>query len=85
VERLEALNLAGVECDSNYQLNVEDACDLAGSRAAVFIDASMDGPEPFSFERIAPSEEIRFTHIPNRPTRFWRCAWRFTERKSRHT
>jgi hydrogenase maturation protease len=61
VERLETLHMADIECDSNYQLNIEDACDLARSRAAVFIDASVDGPEPFSFERIVPSEEIRFT------------------------
>lgn len=61
IDRLEAANIAGVQTHSNFQLNVEDAYTIAEGREVVFVDASIDGPEPFSFYEIEPSAEIRFT------------------------
>lgn len=60
-EMIENSGLQGVVCDSNYQLNIEDAYNVSKSSAVVFLDASSDGNEPFSFQRIDPSAEIRFT------------------------
>jgi len=60
-EKIDALNIPGVLTDSNYQLNVEDALEIAKSRAVFFADASVDCSEPFSFEKVLPSNLIRFT------------------------
>lgn len=54
VERLEALALPGVELLTDFQLQVEHALDLIGRREVVFVDASVAGEGPFSFEPIAP-------------------------------
>ncbi len=47
--------------DANYQLTVEDAATVAAYPAVVFIDASVDGPEPFSFARVKPEREESFS------------------------
>lgn len=60
-ERVASRAWAGVETDADYQLTVEDGAALAGREAVMFVDASCEGPEPFSFDRIGPSEEITFT------------------------
>ena len=52
---IEALGMPGIVADANYQLTVEDAADLAGYDAVVFVDASMQGPSPFGFSRIDDS------------------------------
>lgn len=36
----------------NYQASVEDAADLAEHDIVIFVDASLSGPEPFSFQRL---------------------------------
>jgi len=48
-----------VEVD--YQLNVEDAQDIAEHDIVIFADASCRGGEPFFFEKIQPKAEISFT------------------------
>jgi hydrogenase maturation protease len=52
---VEALHLPGVVVDANYQLTVEDAADIGGYGAVVFVDAAMQGPEPFWFTRVDDS------------------------------
>jgi hydrogenase maturation protease len=54
VERLEAMGLPGVELLTDFQLQVEHALDLIGRREVIFVDASVTGAGPFSFEPIAP-------------------------------
>lgn len=49
IERLERLNLVGVELLTDFQLQVEYALDLQGRRQVVFADASLDAPAPFAF------------------------------------
>jgi hydrogenase maturation protease len=61
IDRLEQDNIPGIITDSNYQLNVEDAYNISASDIVIFVDASIDAEEPFSFKRIEPSNEITFT------------------------
>lgn len=61
IDRLENENIDCVTTDSNYQLNIEDADNIAGSDIVIFVDAAIDAEEPFSFRKIEPSAEITFT------------------------
>lgn len=53
-EAIEALRLPAVTVEANYQLNVEDAAQVAEHKIVVFADADVGGPEPFSLRRIHP-------------------------------
>ena len=57
VQRVEALDLPGVTTETDYQLNVEHAADLAGYDVVIFADADVSDVEPFRFERIRPAAE----------------------------
>jgi hydrogenase maturation protease len=61
IEMLEAEGIPGVETDCNYQLQIEDAEAVSRFDAVVFVDASIDGEGPFSYEGLEPSAEIAFT------------------------
>ncbi len=61
VERIEALNLPDVECLTDFQLQVEHALDLQGRQRVLFVDASIDAPEPFSVTTIGPHKDASFT------------------------
>ena len=54
-EAIEAMSLPGVTVESDYQLSVEDAAEVAGHRLVIFADADSAGAEPFSLTRIAPA------------------------------
>lgn len=58
---LEPLDLPGVTVESNYQLAVEDAAQVAEYDAVIFADATVSGPDPFEFRRIEPSRRESFT------------------------
>ena len=60
-ERIGELGLAGVEVDSDYQLTVEDAAAVAEYDAVVFVDAAVEGPEPYSWARVEPVAEDAFS------------------------
>ena len=60
-ETVGLLGLASVTVDAAYQLNIEDADAISGHDTVVFVDASVSAPEPFSFERLTPVDEITFT------------------------
>lgn len=72
--RLEALDLPGVEVDSNYQLNIEDAESISGSDYAVFADASTDGEGPFYFRPLKPGPPLTFTSHSLPPASVLRLA-----------
>jgi hydrogenase maturation protease len=38
-----------------FQLNVEDAAEIAGYDTVLFVDATLPGPGPFRFEPVSPS------------------------------
>lgn len=61
VERIAALDLPGVECLTDFQLQVEHALDLNGRQRILFVDASIDAPAPFSAEPIFPARDESFT------------------------
>jgi len=52
------MNIPGVECDANYQLNIEDALDCAGREIVVFVDAACDTDGPFVFQRLEADYRI---------------------------
>ncbi len=61
IDKLERDGVEGIIFDSNYQLNIEDAHNISICDKVIFIDASIDAEEPFSFNKIEPSAEITFT------------------------
>ena len=61
VERIEAMGLSGVECLTDFQLQVEHALDLHGRSRILFVDASIEAAAPFTAERIAPAKDASFT------------------------
>lgn len=61
IDKLESDGVEGIILDSNYQLNIEDAHNISVCSKVIFVDASIDAEEPFSFNKIEPSAEITFT------------------------
>lgn len=59
IQSLECVNGVAekVTLTSNYQLTVEDALDIADYEKVVFIDASLNATEPFSFNKLETSSE----------------------------
>ena len=55
-QAIEARRIPGVTVEANYQLNVEDAAQVAEHKFVVFADADVGGPEPFSLRRIHPGD-----------------------------
>jgi hydrogenase maturation protease len=53
--------LAHVSTDTNYQLNVEDAAEIADYNVVIFADASLENIESYSFEPLLPSNKTEFT------------------------
>ena len=60
VDRIEALNLPGVECLTDFQLQVEHALDLKDRERVLFVDASIDTPT-ISSTLIDASRDTTFT------------------------
>jgi len=58
VERLEFLGLAGVTCDANYQLNIEDALACSRHDVVVFVDAGRNLRAPFTWTRVRPEPDL---------------------------
>lgn len=61
VEAIEALALPGVECLTDFQLQVEHALDLAGRRRVLFVDASVDAAAPYTVEALTPARDATFS------------------------
>ena len=55
-ERLAQVHGDNARCEvqQDFQLQVEDAMDLDGRHVVVFIDASADGPAPFTCRAVSP-------------------------------
>ena len=51
-EKIESKNISDVTVESDYQLTIEDSAQVAQHDIVIFADASANGAEPFSFERI---------------------------------
>ena len=61
VDAVEAMRLPGVECLTDFQLQVEHALDLRGRARVLFVDASADAAAPFTFEHLEPARDASFT------------------------
>ena len=51
-QRIEALQIPGVTVEIKYQLNVEDADDVAKHDVVVFLDACLCAPPPYFFREL---------------------------------
>lgn len=60
-EAIDALRLPGVECLTDFQLQVEHALDLRGRRRVLFVDASLDAGPPCRLARLTPARDASFT------------------------
>lgn len=58
---IEERGIPGVSCERNYQLNIEDALEIAAYDAVIFADASLDAGEPFELRELSPARDITFT------------------------
>jgi hydrogenase maturation protease len=61
VQELEELQLPGLTLEADYQLSIEHAADLGQSEKVIFVDAAVEGPEPFQVKKLAASRSIEFT------------------------
>jgi len=61
IERIEALNLPGVACLTDFQLQVEHALDLENRQRILFIDASIEAAAPFRHSRLLPARDASFS------------------------
>jgi len=58
---IEERKIPGVTVNIDYQLAVEDAPLVAEHDAVLFVDAAVNGPEPFFFEEVDPELTVTFT------------------------
>ncbi len=58
---IEERNIPGVSFERNYQLNIEDALEIAPYDVVIFADASLGAGEPFELRELLPAEDIVFT------------------------
>ncbi len=64
VAEIERLRWPNVTAYDNYQLNIEDAIDVAEHDVVWFVDAAKAGPEPYAVSDLSPAPTIEFTsHI----------------------
>lgn len=61
IRRLEQLKIDRLSVDSDYQLTVEHAADAAAHDVVIFVDASVDADEPFTYNRIEPKNVDSFS------------------------
>ena len=60
IERIEVAKskgeFAGIDTDSNYQLNIEDAEIISKYETVIFVDASVEDIEDIAFTKVEPSD-----------------------------
>lgn len=61
VEAVAALQLPGVECLTDFQLQVEHALDLQGRSRVLFVDASYDAEPPFQVTTVQAQRDGSYT------------------------
>jgi hydrogenase maturation protease len=64
---IESLGWPNITAFDNYQLNIEDAMDVAEHDVVWFVDATKTGPSPFTVHDVQPSPMIEFTSHIVRP------------------
>jgi len=65
IERMEEWasenKIEGLEFDSNYQLNIEDAHAIADKDLVIFVDASVEDLDDFCISKVTENSKITFT------------------------
>ena len=61
IDHIAALQLPGVECLTDFQLQVEHALDLENRKRILFIDASIDATGPFAVTVLEAARDASFT------------------------
>ena len=61
VSKIQDLASDQITTDSDYQLTVEDAADIAEHDSVIFIDADIKAKEPFSFRKIEAKRQESFS------------------------
>lgn len=65
--RIDALGRPGLTTLDAYQLNIEDALDVAEHDVVWFVDAAKTGPSPFGVREISAARSLEFTSHLVRP------------------
>jgi hydrogenase maturation protease len=61
---IERMGWPNVTVCNNYQLVIEDVLDIAAADIVWFIDASRNGAEPYTTQKLSPAMDVTFTsHI----------------------
>lgn len=81
--RLGALGWPNITAYDNYQLNIEDAMDVAEHDVVWFVDAARTGPSPFFIETLAPAATLEFTSHLVRPEAILAMAHQYYDAKPR--
>jgi hydrogenase maturation protease len=61
IEEIEGRNIPGVTIDENYQLQIEDAAEMAKHEVVIFVDASVEGTGSFTVQKVKPERSIGYT------------------------
>lgn len=61
IERIAAMQLAGVECQNDMQLQVEHVTDMADCTQVLFVDADMSCSEPYELEELISVRDDSYT------------------------
>lgn len=64
---IEALGWPHLKVHDNYQLNIEDAMDVAEHDVVWFVDAAKTGPSPYVVQELSPASSTEFTSHIVRP------------------
>ena len=78
-EAVARMSLPGVDVESAYQLQAEDAAAVADHHVVVFVDADVSCPDPFELRPIAPAGEPRFSTHSLAPETVLSMAWKYLE------
>ncbi len=73
-EQLTALSMEGVDIDTDYQLSVEHAWDISRYDTVIFVDASLEGEQPFSFKPLTAGQASSFSSHSVSPQAVLRLA-----------
>jgi len=64
---IEGLGWPNITAFDNYQLNIEDAIDVAAHDIVWFVDATKTGPAPYAVHDVSPACKVEFTSHIVRP------------------
>jgi hydrogenase maturation protease len=67
VAEIERFGWPNLTAFDNYQLNIEDAMDVAAHDVVWFVDAAKTGPSPYAVLDVSPATTIEFTSHVVRP------------------